>query len=125
MNPNPTSLTAQNSPKMMERLSSERRHDEVGEKAFEDSRELVKSNGDDLEDPMASTMDVDQEHASAPLLLAGKTEKEFEGRAQAPSMSKQSGKGFLELKQYCYGRGLYCECSITFCHCLQVTSMAE
>ena len=59
---------------------------------------MVKSNGDDLEDPMGNTMDVDQEHASAPLLLAGKTEKEFDGRAQAPFMSKQSGKGLLELK---------------------------
>jgi len=83
-------MAMQSSPtKMMDRLeSSERRHADVGAKGFDQQHEHGKSNGDDTEDPVGTSR-----RALAPLLLAGKTEKEFEGRAKAASKPKSSGMG--------------------------------
>ena len=87
-------LATQNSPnKMIDRLeSSERRHADIGAKGFDQRQEHGKSNGDDTEDPVGTS-----QRAPAPLLLAGKTEKEFEGRAKAASKPKASGMAFVVL----------------------------
>ena len=63
------------------------RHTESRGKRFERSREPERSNGDDREDPVGNAVVVNQEQNPPPLLLAGKTEKEFERRTTKPKHS--------------------------------------